>query len=487
MNRVEQIMENYRKGIENIYNQYEVDELQELDTKELDEKISYEKSFLEKLETQGKEENLELIKRAKERLEIAEKEKTQKENEYEELKAKRMDEIQNVTNLKNSEVVLPSGRTVLRTEKDEMDRRDLQDKAIRELKQESKKISEELMKKNTELEKNRLDKMNFRYKFEKDENGKSTGEVINKDELDKINKEYFDIKKEMTELSEMQKQCQEYLEQFRQRDNDKMKKFSEAWNNSYKEEKEQFEHKKTSSNKTKIVLNVDNNKIYVNDDKEYFYKKEKKDGKKSKKDLDKNNIYLHDKKSMKNIDFALLSIINEIDKNLAQDYLRVIKGEKFGEKEYAESKKRLNDALDIEYKFDKDTGIFANWKEKRIARNAKKIGIASLEGISEKSVFEMLKEKASKIIDTKLLNGNKKTKALTSGEKTDAQEQKQNNIDLINRDRRSHGVRSTTKVDNKDNWIEKNALKQQEESQKKLGREVSQLMQENNENNIEDK
>ena len=49
--------------------------------------------------------------------------------------------------------------------------------------------------------------------------------------------------------------------------------------------------------------------------------------------------------------------------------------------------KLFKDTIDIEYKFDKDVGILTNWKKKRIARNAKKLGIASLDGISEKSIF----------------------------------------------------------------------------------------------------
>ena len=181
------------------------------------------------------------------------------------------------------------------------------------------------------------------------------------------------------------------------------------------------------------------------------------------------------------MDYALLYAIKEVNSDLVQDYLNVIKGESVGEKRYEESKKRLTDALDIEYKFDEKRSLFKDLKEKRAARNAKKIGIASLEGISEKGIFDKIKEKVSKFKDIKLLNTKKDTKALTSGVNTRAQEQKQKTIGLINQDRKEYGIRDSIKVDNKDNRIEENAQKQQKETQEQLGREVSQIIQEDNE------
>lgn len=234
--------------------------------------------------------------------------------------------------------------------------------------------------------------------------------------------------------------------------------------------------------KTKITLKVDKNKLDINDDGDLFYKEAKKYGKKSRKELDKNNVFLGNKKGMKNLDYALLYAIKEVNSDLVQDYLNVIKGRAFGAKNYEESIKRLKDSLDIEYIFDEKRNQFSGLKEKRVARNAKKIGIASLEGISEKSIFDTIKEKISKIKDIKLLNGKKDTKALASGENTRAKQQKQKTIDLINKDREAEGVRSRVKVENKDNIIEKNAQKQQKAVQEQLGKEVSQIIQDDNKN-----
>lgn len=236
-----------------------------------------------------------------------------------------------------------------------------------------------------------------------------------------------------------------------------------------------------NTKKTKITIKVDKNKLDINNDGDLFYKEARNYGKKSRRELDKNNLFYGDKKSIKNLDYALLYAIKEVNSDLVQDYLNVIKGESVGEKRYEESKKRLTDALDIEYKFDEKRSLFKDLKEKRVARNAKKIGIASLEGISEKGIFDKIKEKVSKFKDIKLLNAKKDTKALTSGVNTRAQEQKQKTIGLINQDRKKYGIRDSIKVDNKDNRIEENAQKQQKETQEQLGREVSQIIQEDNE------
>lgn len=255
--KVEQIMQDYRNGIEKIDEQYEIKEIKEIDTKELDEKIEYEKSFIEKLKTQGREENGEIINRAKGRLEEALKEKKEKEEVYEKNKTEREKKLNGVTKLKNIKVILPSGREVTQAEKDEMDKNDLKDKAIRELTQENKRISEELINKNKELEDKREEWNNFKYEFEKDENGNSTGKCINDAVIIKIHKEYDDIKKEIVELNKMQEECNKYLEEFKQKDNEKMKKVSEAWNEYDKKEKTKQEDVKQEDVKQEDIKQED--------------------------------------------------------------------------------------------------------------------------------------------------------------------------------------------------------------------------------------
>lgn len=267
-NKVEQIMEDYRKGIRKIDEQYEVKEVKKISTKELDEKIEYEKTFIEKLETQGRDENVEIINRAKKRLEDALKEKEQKEEAYENENNKREEKLNNVTKLKNSKVILPSGREVTQAEKDEMDKNDLKDKAVRELTQESNKISEELIKKNKELEAKREEWNNFKYEFEKDENGNSTGKSINDAVIIKIHKEYDDIKKEMIELNKMQENCNKYLEEFRQKDNGRIKKINEIVNKgSPIDNKKQSEEEKTTDDKLKIDNKAQGEEEKTTDDK----------------------------------------------------------------------------------------------------------------------------------------------------------------------------------------------------------------------------
>lgn len=237
-----------------------------------------------------------------------------------------------------------------------------------------------------------------------------------------------------------------------------------------------------SSEKVKITLKVDRNKIDIDEAKDLiyaedlFYKEARNNGKKSRNELDKNNLFYNDRKGMKNIDYALLYAIKEVNSDLVQDYLNVIKGETVGKDRYEESKKRLTEALDIEYKFDEERGFFIGFKEKRVARNAKKLGIASLRGISENSIFDKIKEKFSKLKNINLLNGKEKQKALSSGENTRAQEQKAKAMDLVNKAREELGIRQTLKVENKDNKIESQAQKKQ--TQEQIGNDVSKTMNE---------
>lgn len=64
-NKVEEIMENYKKEVEKIDRKYDVKSLEKPDTKDLDDKIKYEKEFIAKLEFEGKEINAEMIEKAK--------------------------------------------------------------------------------------------------------------------------------------------------------------------------------------------------------------------------------------------------------------------------------------------------------------------------------------------------------------------------------------------------------------------------------------
>ena len=228
LNKAEQIMQNYRKAVKEIDSQYEnIEENNnkyETSIKELNEKIAYEKNFIEKLKDGKHEEDLGLIDRAKERLEKALAEKQDIEKNHAEEKTNNIEEI------KKSKVVLPSGREVTRAEKDEIDKNHLKDEARRALTQESKRISKELEEKNKKLLANRAARAEFKYEYEKDKDGKSTGKIINADVLVQNHKDFEKITEEMAELSKEQESCTKYLEEFRQMDNKKMEEFAKVWN-----------------------------------------------------------------------------------------------------------------------------------------------------------------------------------------------------------------------------------------------------------------
>ena len=68
--RIDDIMKNYNDGIKKIDDKYEVKKarvLKKKDTKEVEQKIEYEKEFIQKLEGESKTENKDLIERSKER------------------------------------------------------------------------------------------------------------------------------------------------------------------------------------------------------------------------------------------------------------------------------------------------------------------------------------------------------------------------------------------------------------------------------------
>ena len=237
-NNVKEIMKEYKEGIEKIDNAYKVEKVEKIDLSEINKKIEYEKHFIEVLESEAKEENKVLIERAKERLEEASKEKEEKEKQNAEIDEKNEKNKSDKAELKNEKVVLSSGREVTRAEKDKIEKNHLKDTAIRKLTQESKNISEEITKKDKELKENIDKKMNFRYEFEKDAEGKSTGNVLNEKELDEIIATINNLKKDMTELNGMQVECQKYLEEFKQKDQERMGEVAKAWNNVKPEEKE---------------------------------------------------------------------------------------------------------------------------------------------------------------------------------------------------------------------------------------------------------
>ena len=237
-NNVKEIMKEYKEKIEKIDNAYKVKKVEKIDLSEINKKIEYEKHFIEVLESEAKEENKVLIERAKERLEEASKEKEEKEKQNAEIDEKNEKNKSDKAKLKNEKVVLSSGREVTRAEKDKIEKNHLKDTAIRKLTQESKNISEEITKKDKELKENIDKKMNFRYEFEKDAKGKSTGKVLNEKELDEIIATIHNLKKDMTELNGMQVECQKYLEEFKQKDQERMGEVAKAWNNVKPEEKE---------------------------------------------------------------------------------------------------------------------------------------------------------------------------------------------------------------------------------------------------------
>lgn len=221
---------------------------------------------------------------------------------------------------------------------------------------------------------------------------------------------------------------------------EKVKKQDDRKEETVKKVNDFLNMRKVEDEKNKIILNIGKNEININGKEKAFYIKESK----NKKDIIErygiNNYFINDKKK-KNIDYALISTLEKIGEKqndnqgtLVKAYLNIIKGGNIGEYSLEESMKMFKDTIDVEYKFDKDVGVLTNWKEKRIARNAKKLGIASLDGISEKSILDKIKEGFFKDKNIKLFKGREKTKALGDGQKTNAQIQKERVLDMCEKE-----------------------------------------------------
>ena len=236
-----------------------------------------------------------------------------------------------------------------------------------------------------------------------------------------------------------------------------------------------------------IILDVSHNKVKVLGDQEYelLYKKTAKD-RKTLKNWAKNYFI---NKNYKNIDYTLLSILKQMGDNHEDvDYLNAISGGEILNPDSRldstknsiaqESLENLAKSFKIKYVFDREAGILTDYRAKRLARYAHKIGLAEIEGISEKGFLDVLKEKIAKIRETRLFAKKEEPKALTSGEEKTP---KQKIAELLNQDR--EGIRNRVKVENRNNRIEENAQRMERETQETMKTDVKDIINENNKDN----
>lgn len=252
----------------------------------------------------------------------------------------------------------------------------------------------------------------------------------------------------------------------------------------------QDENKKVEKNEANVLMEIDigMNSITFNKNNKETYKK---DIEKEKQIMNKYKIsekFTNNRRTQRNIDYRLISALSLIDdknNSLVDAYLTVIRNDKNQKEEIKQCIEKLNSKINIEYRANRNDSRFANLKEKRIARYAKKMGIASLDGISEKSIFDKIADRFSKIKNTKLFKAKENVKTLASGDdfktkssanSSRAQKDKMKTINLINQDRQNQGIREAIKINNTENNIEKAAqeqiakdvqtIKEQEESEK---------------------
>ena len=247
---------------------------------------------------------------------------------------------------------------------------------------------------------------------------------------------------------------------------------------------------KTPKSKDTIVLDAYNNKLVVNGVLKDFLEVFRKDGKKLKEDSDLaiGSLFAGDKKMVKYIDYGLLKALDDKDRNLALEYLNVIRGG--GEKSSSESAEILKNAIDIKYKFNNDLNTFLSFRKKMIARKAVELGIAEIEGINDKSLAKRIKERMSKAKNIKLFGTKEKVKEIASGDvKTIAQQDKEKTIEKIKEDRANGSrIMQNVKVDDSVkenlNTVSKKYSETENEITNEIGKDVRKIVAENNESEI---
>ena len=247
---------------------------------------------------------------------------------------------------------------------------------------------------------------------------------------------------------------------------------------------------KTPKYKDTIVLDTYNNKLVVNGVRKDYLEVFRKDGKKLKEDRDLaiGSLFAGNKKMVKYIDYGLLKALDDKDRNLALEYLNVIRGG--GEKSSSESAEILKNAIDIKYKFNNDLNTFFSFRKKKIARKAVELGIAEIEGINDKSLAKRIIERMSKAKNIKLFGTKEKVKEIASGdEKTIAQQDKEKTIEKIKEDRANGSrIMQNVKVDDSVkenlNTVSKKYSETENEVTNEIGKDVRKIVAENNESEI---
>ena len=247
---------------------------------------------------------------------------------------------------------------------------------------------------------------------------------------------------------------------------------------------------KTPKYKDTIVLDAYNNKLVVNGVRKDYLEVFRKDGKKLKEDSDLaiGSLFAGDKKMVKYIDYGLLKALDDKDRNLALEYLNVIRGG--GVKSSSESAEILKDAIDIKYKFNNDLNTFFSFRKKKIARKAVELGIAEIEGINDKSLAKRIIERMSKAKNIKLFGTKEKVKEIASGDvKTIAQQDKEKTIEKIKEDRANGSrIMQNVKVDDSVkenlNTVSKKYSETENEVTNEIGKDVRKIVAENNESEI---
>ena len=247
---------------------------------------------------------------------------------------------------------------------------------------------------------------------------------------------------------------------------------------------------KNSKSKDTIVLDAYNNKLVVNGVRKDYLEVFRKDGKKLKEDSDLaiGSLFAGDKNMVKYIDYGLLKALDDKDRNLALEYLNVIRGG--GVKSSSESAEILKNAIDIKYKFNNDLNTFFSFRKKKIARKAVELGIAEIEGINDKSLAKRIIERMSKAKNIKLFGTKEKVKEIASGDvKTIAQQDKEKTIEKIKEDRANGSrIMQNVKVDDsvKENLnaVSKKYSETENEVTNEIGKDVRKIVAENNESEI---
>lgn len=461
------------KRVENIIK--ELEESQKQIRKKYTGNIKRIEIEIEKNDQERKRSDLH-IERLKEEMEKVDPKDHELIEAYKESIEKEEKDEARIENLNKKERLEEEYREAKKNEKDNIKKMKIElmgaeDKTRAKLTQEGMQIDNEIKRKEAEMQLILADMREFKYEYEEVD-----GKRIPKNgaEYRKLDEKYKKKTDEIKELKEAKKLCESKLNEFKQKDDEKMKKFSEAWNGAKENKEEKTKEKDETEDKDNTKPKNETKEKNEEKDKQAKKENDSNDGTEFKPSNDKIkiskiNIIEKDKKiickdangkvkeySMKN---SLKQFLKIYKKNDIRKNCKTITG-KSGLLLMAKLNPNIIKVLAEDTEMLKEYINAVHNKEKFSAEITHDVEDVKL----LKRLLMIHRLRNEKKIGAKIVGGKfNKNKALPEGKEEKTEQKHKEKFDNI-------------KLDNKDNHIEEEAIKRTQED---IAKKVQDIMNEN--------